>query len=567
MPVISQAPVLILRSQDITVRDLTVRNGRNWNVNIVGCDRVTLRRCKVLTPPACVPEFTDGIDVVSTDRLTHRRLLRLLQRRLSSPGATRCVFASPLLDLAQSRELSHCVVRGMVGWNPRANGIRFGEWGTSSMVGIHDIRFENCDFCGMAASGLFIGSLVPNPKSPQPPRYGTLKFVDCGFDCDRVMRYVFLMRRVQIERLELVNVAVNVAGKAAVFEGLADGKIGRLVFRNLTRRGQESRQSQAGGYPREERGHGGCRVAARTDSRRRNPIDRPPRERHNSRPMASQSAASRASVQIPGAWPALLLLLSMNLFNYIDRQVLAAVEPEICQDLLHADRHDDPHALAKMGLLSTAFLVSYMVVAPLFGWLAERWSRWLLIAIGIGLWSLASGASGLAVTFTMLLWTRCLVGVGEGAYGPVAPTIIADFYPVAKRGQVLSWFYMAIPVGSALGYVLGGYMAALEPGAQSWRWAFYVVVIPGLLLGLGSLWMREPRPGATEITATAPGRRLTLERLLTLLQTPSYVLCTLGMTAMTFAVGALGFWMPRLPENAQGGRDAPASSPWPSSAC
>ncbi len=233
VPVISQAPVLILRSQDVTVRDLTVRNGRNWNVNVVGCDRVTLRRCKVLTPPACVPEFTDGIDVVSTDGLTIDGYFAYCNDDCFAWGNTMC-FAGPLLDLAQSRELSHCVVRGMVGWNPRANGIRFGEWGTSSKVGIRDIRFENCDFCGMYASGLFIGSLVQDPKSPQPPSYGTLKFVDCGFDCDRVVRYVFLMKKVRIERLELVNVAVNVANKRSVFEGLADGAIGRLVFRNLS---------------------------------------------------------------------------------------------------------------------------------------------------------------------------------------------------------------------------------------------------------------------------------------------------------------------------------------------
>ncbi|MGO8688688.1 MAG: spinster family MFS transporter [Thermoguttaceae bacterium] len=245
---------------------------------------------------------------------------------------------------------------------------------------------------------------------------------------------------------------------------------------------------------------------------------------------------------------ALLLLLSMNLLNYIDRYVLAAVEPEIRQDLLHAGRND-PHARTKTGLLSTAFLISYMLASPLFGWLGERRSRWRLIAVGVGLWSLASGASGLAATFVLLLLTRCLVGVGEAAYGPVAPTIIADFYPVAKRGQVLSWFYMAIPVGSALGYVLGGYMAAVHRDAQSWRWAFYAVVVPGLLLGLWSLWMREPHHGASEDLAPRPPGHARWKDYRSLLQTPSFVLNTLGMTAMTFATGAVAWWMPEYLES------------------
>ena len=230
----------------------------------------------------------------------------------------------------------------------------------------------------------------------------------------------------------------------------------------------------------------------------------------------------------------------MNMLNYVNRYVLAAVEPTVQRQMLP----HDPNARAKMGLLSTAFMVSYMVAAPLFGWLAERRSRWLLIALGVALWSLASGAGGLAVAFAVLLATRCLVGVGEAAYGPAAPAIISDLYPLAWRGKVLSWFYMAIPVGSALGYVLGGYMTALNPAAQSWRWAFYLVVVPGLLLALWALWMAEPQRGATENLDPQPPHHVRWHDYLTLLRTPSYVLDTLGMTAMTFAIGALAWWMP-----------------------
>src|SRR5207248_5539934 len=109
-----------------------------------------------------------------------------------------------------------------------------------------------------------------------------------------------------------------------------------------------------------------------------------------------------------------------------------------------------------------------------------------LIAIGVVVWSLASGGTGLAAGFVMMLLTRAVIGVGEAAYGPAAPSLISDLFPVARRGRVLAWFYMAIPVGSALGYVLGG---AFADTALGWRWAFYLVVPPGVLLGILCLFM------------------------------------------------------------------------------
>jgi MFS family permease len=238
----------------------------------------------------------------------------------------------------------------------------------------------------------------------------------------------------------------------------------------------------------------------------------------------------------PGAGYALALLIGINLFNYIDRYVLAAVEPEIRASLLAPG---DPNAQGKTGLLSSAFLLSFMAAAPLFGWLAGRYARWPLIAVGVTLWTVASGACGLASTFGMLLVTRCFVGVGEGAYGPVAPTLLSDLYPVATRGRVMAWFYMAIPFGGALGYALGGQINAMA----GWRWAFYVVVPPGLLLGAWAFLMRDPPQGGAD-ALTGPPRRATLWECRILIRTPSFVLNTLGMAAMSFATGVLAFWMP-----------------------
>lgn len=289
-----------------------------------------------------------------------------------------------------------------------------------------------------------------------------------------------------------------------------------------------------------------------------------------------------ASTPVPGARAALLLLIGINLFNYIDRQVLSAMVGPIKASLSEGGRLDAGPTLqalmswvesrmgfqpedALMGLLGTAFMATYTLCAPLFGWLGQRHARWLLVAIGVILWSAASGASGLATGFVALLLTRCFVGIGEAAYGPVAPTLIADLYPVHSRGRMLSWFYMAIPVGSALGYVLGGAVAGSGIGAwgeaqfgiqaESWRWAFFLVVPPGILLGVAALFMRDPlRHPSPQRAAGAGG---SLRTYLGFLRNRSYLLCTLGMTAMTFALGGIAFWMPYFLQSLPG---APAQS-------
>jgi MFS family permease len=251
----------------------------------------------------------------------------------------------------------------------------------------------------------------------------------------------------------------------------------------------------------------------------------------DARPQASTGPQD----PLQGARVALILLLLINMFNYIDRQVLAAVLSKLEVEFTPSD----PNAKFKMGALTTAFMVAYMLLAPVFGWFGDRMNRWVLVGVGVILWSLATGASGLALSYLMLLLTRCLVGIGEAAYGPVAPGIISDLYPVARRGSVLAWFYSAIPVGSALGYVMGG---AVAKTAWGWRGAFLVVVIPGILLGLWALRMPEPPRGQVDRATTHRPR--SWKDFKVLLQTHSYVLNTLGMTAMTFVLGGVGAFMP-----------------------
>lgn len=230
-----------------------------------------------------------------------------------------------------------------------------------------------------------------------------------------------------------------------------------------------------------------------------------------------------------------MLLLAINLFNYIDRQVLSAVLPKIKLDAAMMDPAD-PLLQTKLGLLTSAFMVAYMVFAPLFGWLDGRGvRRWVVLGIGVTGWSIASGCSGFAGSYWVLLLTRCFVGIGEGAYGPVASAMLADIFPQSARGKVMAWFNMAIPVGSALGFVIGSQVAEWA----GWRGAF-VFTFSGLLLGAICFLRKEfPRPAASVEARPKYG-----EVLKTLVRNRSFVLCCLGMTAVTFVMGGVAAWLP-----------------------
>jgi MFS family permease len=137
-----------------------------------------------------------------------------------------------------------------------------------------------------------------------------------------------------------------------------------------------------------------------------------------------------------------------------------------------------------------------------------------------------------------LFATRIFVGIGEGGYGPAAPTLLSDLFPIETRGRIMAIFCAAIPVGSALGYVIGGLIGA----HLGWRWAFYLVAPPGLLLGLLCFWQRDPRVAADHLVQKAPRRNI--RNYLKLFHTRSYLINCIAMTLMTFVTGGLGFWVP-----------------------
>jgi MFS transporter, Spinster family, sphingosine-1-phosphate transporter len=234
---------------------------------------------------------------------------------------------------------------------------------------------------------------------------------------------------------------------------------------------------------------------------------------------------------------ALALLTALNLLNYIDRSVLFAV-----QDLVKAEFHQSD---AAFGLLTSVFFIFYMCAAPFMGPLSVRFSRKRVIVAGALVWSFATLLTAVTTNFNGLLIRHTLVGIGEASFVILSPTFVADMFPVEKRGRVMGIFYLAIPVGTALGYLLGGLMGP----KYGWRAPFYVGAAPGVLLALLLLLIPEPPLGQFDAPEMKTPERDTVKGLI---HNPAFLTATLGMAMMTFALGGLQVWMPTFLHRAHG---------------
>jgi MFS family permease len=234
------------------------------------------------------------------------------------------------------------------------------------------------------------------------------------------------------------------------------------------------------------------------------------------------------------------VLTAINLLNYLDRFVVSALVESLRADLWLTD--------TRLGWLMTGFIVVYMLASPLFGILGDRRRRPPLLALGVALWSVATVLSGFARSYWGLLAARAAVGVGEAAYGTISPGLLADHYGPERRGRAYAFFFAAIPVGSALGYVVGG----LVDRTLGWRAAFFIAGAPGILLALACLRLADPPRGGAERTWPIGGPGGIVATYRRLLANRPYALTVLGYAAYTFAVGGMAFWMPAFLERTRG---------------
>ncbi len=231
----------------------------------------------------------------------------------------------------------------------------------------------------------------------------------------------------------------------------------------------------------------------------------------------------------------LMLFLTINVINYVDRQVLSGVFPLLKEHFLLSD--------TALGLLGSAFMITYSLTSIPFGAWSDRWMPHKVAAIGVAVWSLATVSSALAWSFASLFIFRALIGVGEAAYVSTAGTILSNAYPERKRSGVLGLFNLGMPIGGALGVVLGGWLGA----TFGWQWAFFLVGVPGLILAYRAWRLPLPKQPTAE-----KHEKFSIRDLFRLLKNKPYLYTCLGYAGISFAFGAIVLFVPTFFERSFG---------------
>ncbi len=251
--------------------------------------------------------------------------------------------------------------------------------------------------------------------------------------------------------------------------------------------------------------------------------------------MSSSTQTDRS--RVAGATTALVLLTALNFVNYIDRYILPGVQEQIKGEFRITD--------AQIGSLTLWFMLAYMFTSPVTGWLGDRFPRKPMIVIAALFWSGINFFTATVHSYSSLNLRHAALGIGEASFGIFAPALLADFYPEDQRNRVLTIFNVAIPVGAALGYLVGGIVGE----HHGWRMSFIVSAVPGVILALLiAAFLREPQRGASQ------HEKAKLERgtISSLVKNKAYLCSILGYAAVTFSLGGISWWMPSFLQRVDG---------------
>ncbi|OGE88277.1 MAG: hypothetical protein A3J07_00585 [Candidatus Doudnabacteria bacterium RIFCSPLOWO2_02_FULL_49_13] len=217
----------------------------------------------------------------------------------------------------------------------------------------------------------------------------------------------------------------------------------------------------------------------------------------------------------------LTVLFFINFFNYLDRQVIFPLFHNI-QLSFHVDDF-------QLGLLGSVFMLVHSLTSLPFGLLADRFDRRKIIAVGVGIWSIATLVSGLAQSFKVLLGIRSVVGLGEAAYAPAATAMISDNFPAHRRATVQGIFNIGMFLGGTIGAMVGGLIAYYY---HDWRLAFLLVGIPGIVLAIWATRLQDQR-------TNLPESKLSLASLR---HNWPFIWVLIGSVLVTFAGGGFVTW-------------------------
>jgi MFS family permease len=228
---------------------------------------------------------------------------------------------------------------------------------------------------------------------------------------------------------------------------------------------------------------------------------------------------------------AVLFLTLVNLLNYFDRYIVQAVEPTITKEFALSN--------TQAGYLVSAFVLGYFIFSPVFGFLGDRFDRRRVMAVGLLAWSAATALTSYASGILTFVTARVLVGVGEACYGALVPVYLKGrISDTVGLNRALSIFYVAIPVGSALGYVAGGQIAAV----YGWRTLFLAAAFPGVLLAIGFLLLSGEGLANTQSRTARSTMREGLARIAT---SPFLMLLIFGYVLNTFALNGIAAFVVR----------------------